>query len=111
MQKHGSQQTNSPWIKKERKSSFFTLRKVTTPVNIEINNTSIESIGEHREKEKEKYIKFLNFKIDNEITLKYHIKEIMNKTAKCTYALALKYTLPKKTKLMIYHSLMASRLL
>jgi len=82
------------------------------PVNIEINNTSIESIGKHREKEYYKYIKFLCFKIDNELTIKYHIKEIVNKTAKGTYALVtLKYTLPKKTKLMIYHFLIASHLL
>ena len=72
---------------------------------------SKQTIGEHREKEKDKYIEFLGFKIDDELTFKYHIKEIINKTAKGTYALAtLKYKLPKKTKLMIYHSL-ASHLL
>ena len=57
-------------------------------------------------------MKFLGFKIDDELTSKYHIKEIINKTANETYALAtLKNTLPKKTKLMIYHSLIASHLL
>ena len=57
-------------------------------------------------------MKFLGFKIDDELSFKYHIKEIINKTAKGTYALAtLKYTLPMKTKLMIYHSLIASHLL
>ena len=37
---------------------------------------------------------FLGFKIDDELSFQYHIKEIINKTAKGTYALAaLKYTL------------------
>ena len=46
-------------------------------------------------------MKFLGFKIDDELTFKYHIKEILNKTANGTYALAtLKYTLPIKTKLI-----------
>ena len=62
-----------------------------------MNNTNIESIGEHREKELDKYIKFSGFKIDDELSFKYPIKEIINKTAKGTYALAtLKYTITKK---------------
>ena len=52
-------------------------------------NTSIESIGEHRDKEIDKYIKFLGFKKDDDLFFKYHIKEIINKTAKGTYALEL----------------------
>ena len=73
---------------KKRKIIFFHPKKGNNPVNIEINNTSIESIEEHREKEKDKYMKFLGFKIDDELTFKYHIKKILNKTAKGTYALA-----------------------
>ena len=61
-----------------------------------MNDINIESIGEHREKEIDKYVKFLGFKIDDELSFKYHIKEIINKTTKGTYALAtLKYTIPK----------------
>ena len=67
---------------KKTKIIFFHPKKGNNPVNIEINNTSIESIGEHREKEKDRYMKFLGFKIDDELTFKYHIKEILNKTAK-----------------------------
>ena len=86
--------------------------KKGTPNNIDMNNTNIASIGEHREKELDKYVKFLVFNIDDELSFKYHIKEIIDKTTKGTYALAtLKYTIPKKTKLMIYHSLIASHLL
>ena len=53
---------------KKTKTIFFHSKKVNNPVNIKINNTSIESIGEHREKEEDKYIKFLDFKIDAELT-------------------------------------------
>ena len=78
-----------------------------------MNNTNIESTGEHREKELDKYAKFLmlGFKIDDELSFKYHIKKIINNATKGTYALAmLKYTIPKKSKLMIYRSLIASHL-
>ena len=62
-----------------------------------MNNTNIASIGEHREKELDKYFEFLDFKIDDELSFKYHIKEIIDKTTKGTYALAtLKYTIPNK---------------
>ena len=43
-----------------------------------------------------KYVKFLGFKIDDELPFKYKIKEIIIKTAKGSYALAsLRNTLPK----------------
>ena len=96
---------------KKTKIIFFHPKKGNTPNNIKMNDINIESIGEHREKEIDKYVKFLGFKIDDELSFKYHIKEIINKTTKGTYALAtLKYTIPKKSKLMIYHSLIASHL-
>ena len=68
---------------------FFHPKKGNNPVNIEINNTIIESIGEHREKVKDRYMKFLGFKIDDELT----------------------NIISKKSNLMIYHSLIASHLL
>ena len=42
---------------KKNKIIFFHPKKGNDPVNIEINNTSIETIGEHRDKE----IDILNF--------------------------------------------------
>ena len=42
-----------------------------------MNNTNIESTGEHREKELDKYAKFLGFKIDDELSFKYHIKDAL----------------------------------
>ena len=76
---------------------MFHPKKRNKPDIIKINNTSVETNGEDREKDIDKYVKFLGFKIDDELSFKYHIKEIINKTTKRTYALAaLKYTLPKK---------------
>ena len=78
-------------------------KKGNKPTNIKINNTSIET-GEHGEKDIDKCVKFLGFKIDYELSFKHQNKEIINRITKGTYALATrKYTLPK-TKLMIYHS-------
>ena len=62
-----------------------------------MNNTDIETIGEHRKKDIDKYVKFLGFKIDDELSFKYLIKDVRNKTAKGSYALAtLKHTLINK---------------
>ena len=59
-----------------------------------MNNTDIETIGEHRKKDIDKYVKFLI--IDYELSFKYHIRDVINKTAKGSYALAiLRHTLPK----------------
>ena len=61
------------------------------------NNTDIETIGENRKKDIDKYVKFFGVKIDDELSFKYHIKDVINKTAKGSYALAtLKHTLIKK---------------
>ena len=51
------------------------------------------------------YVKILGFQIDDYFSLKYHIKEIINKTAKGTYALAtLKYTQPKKNNHIVMNT-------
>ena len=97
---------------KKTKIIFFHPKRGNKPESIKINEIAIETIGEHRLKEEDKYVKFLGFRIDDELTFKYHIKEIVKKTTKGSYALAtLKYILTTRTKCMIYHSLISSHIL
>ena len=54
-------------------------------INFLVHKVSI-TFGEHRNNDIDKYVKFLWFKIDGEFTFKYHIKGIINNTAKGSYA-------------------------
>ena len=51
---------------KNQKITWFYPKKRNKHDLIKIDNTSIETNGEHREKDIDKYVKFLGFKIDNE---------------------------------------------
>ena len=76
-------------------------RKLKPPCNIE----RISELS------KEKFFKFLGFRMDEHLTWKYHIEHVKNKMSSANYALAItKKQFPLRVKKLMYHALAQSHI-
>ena len=93
--------------------------KKTRTMNIAHNNQQpdlkikldTEQITEISDSNKEKYFKFLGFRLDNKLSWKYHTQHVLKKLSTCNYILAqVKNTFPQNIKRQIYMALGQSHL-
>lgn len=81
---------------------FSTQGQATPHVNINVNNSTIEQVSQ---------IRYLGLIIDVKLTFKQHVEYLKNKLSPYIFILRrTRYTLPARTKLMIYYSHVHSHL-